>query len=202
MSTNIITISRFMQAGGTSPNSRTQNRIFIGVPVPSEAALQLQAMLPQNGFLRQSLPENYHITLLFLGAVSNLQNIVERFESIRFEPFTIAVDGIGGFYKKDRLRIIYLSISEGSDQLGAFSRQVKSMFPEFVNDPSSDFVPHITLCRNLKEADREQAEALLSFKFSSPITFEVHQLFLYDSGSFSLTKLYRKVSSVSVARTF
>jgi 2'-5' RNA ligase len=191
-----------MQAEGTRPNSPGANRIFVGVPVTAEAALQIAALLPPGSFLRQSLPENYHITLLFLGAVSDLQDIIERFESIRFEPFSIAVDGINGFYKKDKLRIIYLSISEGSEQLGACSSRVKSIFPEFVNDPFPVFVPHITLCRNLKEADREQAEALLSFQFHNPIKLEVNRLFLYDSSDFSLTKLYRKVSSVGGSQAF
>lgn len=172
------------------------NRLFIGVTVPLEAAQQIQEQLPAYGFLKTQSPENYHITLLFLGSVDELATIVSHFETIRFESFQISIDGINGFYKKGKLHVVYLSIAEGLGALGNLNNQGKALLPGYGDHEFPTFVAHVTLCRSLNATEIKQAEAVIGHKFSSPIRFEALQIGLYDSSNFNFTRLYKRVSSI------
>jgi len=172
------------------------NRIFIGVPVPWETALQIQSLLPDYAFLNRVSPENYHITLLFLGHVPDLQNIMDKFETITFKSFKVLISGISGFFKKDKLHVIYLTVFDSDDRLGTLNQEAKSLFPEYVDEQFPTYVPHLTLCRNIKSNEVSQAQTLLGLKFAQPIEFEALQINLYDSSNFKFLRLYRRVASV------
>ncbi|QRR00789.1 RNA 2',3'-cyclic phosphodiesterase [Dyadobacter sandarakinus] len=175
----------------------TKNRIFIGIPVPADIAKQLWEMLPGGELLKRSAFTNYHITLQFLGKVSNLSEVIEQFKSLTFNSFKISVDGISGFYKKGKLAVMYLSISEGKGEVTTLSQVVKSTFAAYDNDPNPVYTPHITVNRNIKAAELQSAEQLLTFKFAQPIYFEALHIYLYDSINLRDSGLYGCVSSVS-----
>jgi RNA 2',3'-cyclic 3'-phosphodiesterase len=172
------------------------NRIFIGIPVPLDIARELWEMLPGGDILKRSAFENYHITLQFLGEVPDLHEVIERFKRLTFDSFQISVDGISGFYKKGKLAVVYLSISDDKDQLTALSQEVRSVFAEYDNDPEPIYTPHITVNRNIKIAEIQSAEQLLTFKFAEPVSFEALQIYLYDSSNLRYTSLYKCVSKI------
>lgn len=171
------------------------NRLFIGIPIPFEIGLEIQDALPDFPFLTRTDLTNYHITLLFLGPVPNLQEVIKKFESQNFSSFTISVTGIGGFYKKDKLSVLYATIGQGHDHLADLSKKTASMFPEYADNLFPSFTPHVTLCRNIKKEEILEAEGLLNFQFNTPITFEAFKLTLFDSSS-KMSGLYKHVHSI------
>ncbi|WP_026632778.1 RNA 2',3'-cyclic phosphodiesterase [Dyadobacter alkalitolerans] len=172
------------------------NRLFIGVDVGLDTAEQIQEQLPDLAFLKRQALENYHITLLFLGTVNELARVLNRFETISFDSFLISIDGIQGFYKKDKLHVVYLSVADGLEALTELNNQVKALFPEYSSEQYPTFVPHITLCRNLKAAEIKMAEAIIGHQFPEPFQFEAFKIVLYDSVQFKFAAQYTHVASV------
>ncbi|WP_031530261.1 RNA 2',3'-cyclic phosphodiesterase [Dyadobacter crusticola] len=177
------------------------NRLFIGIPVPVDIARRLQEQLPAGDLLKRSAPENYHITLQFLGEVHDVESVIRRFEKLTFKSFGISINGISGFYKNDKLSVLYLSILNGKSELGELSQLVKTAFPDYDKDTNPVFTPHITVNRNIKKAELPIAQQLLTFRFAEPISFGAMQIFLYDSSNFSNSRLYKCIGSVDAAVT-
>lgn len=173
-----------------------RNRLFIGVAVGLDTAEQIQQHLPDLAFLRRQAPGNYHITLLFLGTVDELAVVVDRFETISFDSFIISIDSIQGFYQNDKLQGVYLNVADDLKALTDLNNQVKALFTEYSSQQYPTFVPHITLCRNLKGAEIKQAEAIIGHKFSEAIRFEALKIVLYDSFNLGFASQYTHVASV------
>ncbi|MCF0057139.1 RNA 2',3'-cyclic phosphodiesterase [Dyadobacter sp. CY356] len=176
----------------------SENRIFIGVKLKEQIVEWLQSALPPHKLLQEVVPENYHITLLFLGHVPQLDKLTERFEQLSFKPFFVSVTGLGGFYKKGKLKILYLRIDPDNDQLQHMHQELKSVFGNAAADQYPIFTPHITLNRNVKSLEIKQVEQFVNYTFPQPLEFEIDSLHLMDSGNFGFTKLYRTVSSIDL----
>ena len=99
-------------------------RLFVAALIPDavrnalhQAREQLQRAAPDRA-LRWVAPENYHITLLFLGEQdeTRVPAIVQAMESARagIAPFEIAVQGLGVFPNWNRPNVLWAGVSEGT----------------------------------------------------------------------------------------
>jgi 2'-5' RNA ligase len=130
-------------------------RLFIAALIPDtvrdalhKAREQLQRAAPDRA-LRWVAPENYHITLLFLGEQdeARLPAIVQAMETARvgIAPFEIAVQGLGVFPNWNRPNVLWAGISEGSQLLAQMAAALeRALLPAPSGKP---FHPHITLAR-------------------------------------------------------
>ena len=99
-------------------------RAFIAVDVSSDAIVKLRdEILSTAGWnLKDVKPvesHNFHFTLIFLGEISDdddidkIKEIMQK--ELSFEPFTIAYTGIGAFPDPAYARVIWLGVdSEGA----------------------------------------------------------------------------------------
>ena len=130
-------------------------RLFIAALIPDAvrdalhtAREQLQRAAPDRA-LRWVAPDNYHITLLFLGEQdeARLPAIVQAMETARagIAPFEIAVQGLGVFPNWNRPNVLWAGISEGSQLLAQMAAALeRALLPAPSGKP---FHPHITLAR-------------------------------------------------------
>jgi 2'-5' RNA ligase len=113
-----------------------------------EACAQLQRAAPDRT-LRWVAPENYHITLLFLGEQdeTRIPAIIQAMESAQrgIPPFEIAVQGLGVFPNWNRPSVLWAGVSEGGAFLSHIARALeRTLLPAPSGKP---FRPHITLAR-------------------------------------------------------
>ena len=130
-------------------------RLFIAALIPDTVRAALSAAREQlqraatDRALRWVAPENYHITLLFLGEqdVARIPAIIEAMETARagVAPFEIAVRGLGVFPNWNRPNVLWAGVSEG----GALLTQLANALERALLDAPSGkpFHPHITLAR-------------------------------------------------------
>jgi len=130
-------------------------RLFIAALIPDavrdalhQAREQLQRVAPDRA-LRWVAPENYHITLLFLGEQdeTRVPAIVQAMESARAgtAPFEIAVQGLGVFPNWNRPNVLWAGVSEGGQPLAQIAAALeRALLPAPSGKP---FHPHITLAR-------------------------------------------------------
>jgi len=135
---------------------RAHHRIFIAValaPVLREAIALIQHRLAVAGAdLRWIPPENLHLTLKFLGAVTTprLARVTEAVHDAasRTRSFTITLGGLGAFPSARRPRVVWVGVTEGADRLSTLAGDLdielgRRRFPR----EHRPFQSHLTIAR-------------------------------------------------------
>lgn len=159
-------------------------RAFVAVfppPETQEALADAARGLPVVGKVRLTPPANIHLTLKFLGDVSqeDLARMAEALEPVRerHEPFEAGISGFGAFPSPRRARILWAGIGEGAAELRALARDVEeSLEPLGFEREDRTYVPHLTLGRA-----RGRPVALETVESSPVPGFLVRQVELVES---------------------
>ncbi len=108
-----------------------------------------------------------HLTLAFLGEVAE-ERVPALIEALRpsvlgVTAFRLTAQGIGAFPSRSRPRIVWVGVKEGAEEVSRLAERIRRSLAEgeFPFDPKP-FVPHATVLRVKRPADRTLAEALLA----------------------------------------
>jgi 2'-5' RNA ligase len=133
-------------------------RLFIALAVPQNvqkeigrAQSQLRRSSPP-GTIRWTRPEQFHVTLIFLGDVPAAQ--VEALKvsvsgvSAGFPPLQLSAHGIGFFPNIQRPRVVWAGTGDGNGQLAELHRKLDEAARPFAPAEKPErFAGHITLGR-------------------------------------------------------
>ncbi|KMY43446.1 hypothetical protein AC622_03715 [Bacillus sp. FJAT-27916] len=135
-----------------------RSHYFFALELPKECKRELNDWAGRAGdvyaFKSWVHPEDYHITLAFLGAAEQdkLKIALKLIEQkiAQYQPFLIEINGLGTFGQKDSPRILWAD-SEKSTMMQTVREMVYNACLEagFELD-TKPFVPHITLARRSK----------------------------------------------------
>ncbi len=134
-------------------------RLFIGIQPPEEIRRKLRSYAEKKfSGLRGKLVEleNLHITLKFIGEVSDekARKIAEAIEHLSFGRFTVELSGIFGFPTTHRARVIWVGVGKGADSLRALFSMIENLLePLGVPREVREYTPHLTLMRLKVPAD-------------------------------------------------
>jgi len=177
-------------------------RAFIAIELPEsihEALAREQsrfrAVSPDARWTR---PEGIHLTLKFLGQISDEQ-VDEVKKALgqmeRFEKFTVRAKGFGFFPDARRPRVFWTGL-DAPPELARLAAQVESAMAT-LGFPSENraFSPHLTLARFNIPRPQPKLQALLAEK-GDPLlgTFDVSEFFLWESKLSPRGAEYRKVA--------
>jgi len=130
-------------------------RLFIAIDLPEEIkrelwylSLDLRRQAEQ---ARVVPPENYHLTLLFIGETKRVNEVRDALHllSVPGEPVALALEGIGSF-RQQGSRTWWVGVRV-TEQLAAIHSELSALFRDagFAIEARS-FKPHITLARKVK----------------------------------------------------
>lgn len=131
-------------------------RIFVAIPVPSHLQLALSRVkthLHATSGMRWVAPNNMHLTIRFLGEISEEQ--MERVctavaQAVQEGPgsFTLRVEGIGAFPSANQARVVWAGLSGDHQPLIQLYEIVQARLHDvgFAVE-KRPFRPHITLAR-------------------------------------------------------
>lgn len=124
-------------------------RLFLGLDITPQDALAIadwrQRMLPP--LTRPTPPENFHVTLAFLGDVTSrqLDPLVEQLDRVSGTPFGLSIDEVGYF---PRPGILWVGPAETPRPLAQLARDVQAAARRAgLQVEKRTFRPHITLAR-------------------------------------------------------
>lgn len=146
-------------------------RLFIAVYPSTEAVESLQAVLPTDSALRWTTPEQWHLTLVFLGEVaedrvSELSTRLGR-AAARSVPMELAFTGVGTFPKQARRgRVLWSAVTGDVSELTLLAdRCAAAARRTGLEVEDRKFRAHLTLARARDhEADMTaHTEALASY---------------------------------------
>jgi len=133
-------------------------RLFFAVNLPAEYKREIAEtffpMIAKDKW-RIVLPENLHVTLLFLGHIAGerIAKLQEQAMQLReFEAFEAEVNCVGHFDG----RVLWLGIGKGNEELNLLSRKLQ----QAINVSDERFHAHVTIARN-RGAKRQKAQQLV-----------------------------------------
>jgi len=176
-------------------------RAFIAIALPE--AVHTALAEAQQGFrsvcrdARWTRPEGIHLTLKFLGEISDVQTtqVVEALAQIPpFEPFGVEVSGFGFFPQAQRPRVLWAGVV-APPALAELAARVESGMERigFAREDRA-FSPHLTLARF--HVPRPQPALLAAVAGRANVSlgmFEASEFFLFESKLSPQGAQYRKV---------
>lgn len=166
-------------------------RIFIGLPIESESALQLAETwrndrpLNQNRLIWVS-PDNWHITLYFLGdtqefIIELLQQLIE--ESFSQTPaFTTQLIGTGLFPNNHHPKVLWLGIENLQLLMSGYLHLGDLLRNNGLSLDNKPLKPHLTLARirnlNYRAAFESMLKGYQNYNFGN---IAINRVTLYES---------------------
>ncbi|PTW59084.1 2'-5' RNA ligase [Breoghania corrubedonensis] len=123
-------------------------RLFTGLEIPAEIGMRLSLL---RGGLRNARwiePENYHITLRFIGDIDDrlAYEVVDALGRIHRDPIEIHLDGLGAF-GKDKPHSIHARVEPTPALVELQGEQERIIQRLGLPAERRKFTPHMTVCR-------------------------------------------------------
>ena len=150
-----------------------------------------------NGFdsnLRFVHPNNFHLTISFLGDKLNPDNVIDNLSSVSFNSFSLRLSGIGFFPSRELPRVLWVGFEE-NPSLFDLQRKIDLLFT-----PNKSFKPHLTIARVKKPFQDKDLLAFLRVVDSvsvKPLSFKVKNFKLYKSTLTPLGPIYEVLETFS-----
>ncbi len=155
----------------TVANASPRARAFVAVELPDEVREKMRDVRDR---LRSAIgrgswarPENFHVTLRFLGTVG--EDVIESFASktepqfARIAPFPLRVQGVGAFPNLRRASVLWVGAVASDNELASVYRIAEQGAVEIgLPAEARPFEGHITLARFKDRGGRDVTWAIES----------------------------------------
>ena len=134
-----------------------RRRVFLGLPLANQNSMLVQTLIsslePRIQRFRWVAPENYHVTLVFIGEIE--ESVLARLtallrDSVSHRAFRAVLSGVGRFPDRGRrVRVLHIPIIEGSDETRLLAESIRLIVSSLdINMKSAGrFTPHMTIGR-------------------------------------------------------
>ncbi len=131
-------------------------RVFIAIDIEDPLLLSAlervrDALTATGAPMKPVETRNLHITLRFIGEVPRgvaeeiARGVLDR---LSFSEFNVTLRGLGAFPTPARPRVVWVGVSEGSEELSRLHDEVERGLRRIGLPPQRErFVPHVTLAR-------------------------------------------------------
>jgi 2'-5' RNA ligase len=183
-------------------------RLFLAVDPDPEARRRLAvqvdavraALATDATVVRWTSPENFHVTLHFLGNVEPGRLDGLRGALGRTAPgggFLLETGGVGAFPPHGAIRTVWLAIDAGRDRLIELHRRLGQALEAAGVDVSDDpLSPHLTVGRVRDRRRAGRVRRALSGLDATPISWTVDRVRLYASDLSGAAPRYRSLHEV------
>ena len=170
------------------------HRLFFGIHPPDAVRRELLGIMSGVDNARWQDDAQLHLTLRYIGEVDTpmAEDIANAASSLSFEPFEIAVSGVGYFEKKQRPTLLYARVIP-TEPLLRLQRKLERIVQRCGLEPEArKFTPHITLAR-LNTAAGPLAPFLARHEGLALGPWHVKDYILYESFLREQGSLYQPV---------
>ena len=157
-------------------------RLFTGLEIPFHVGQSLSTLRGGLPGARWIDPENYHVTLRFIGDVDDTiaHEVASLLGRVRRQPFELRVDDLKSFGgRKPRAVVATLDPAQALMELQADHERLMQRVG--LEPEGRKYIPHVTLARLRDSSNRQVADYLaLRAPFRSP-AFQVARFVLFSS---------------------
>lgn len=175
-------------------------RLFVGLGFPNEIRDALAAARAAIAGARWTDPDNFHLTLRFIGDVPEeaFPRFRDAFLGVRGARFELRLSGLGVFGEPDRPNVLWAGV-EPSAALARLQIAVeRAMVDAGLPPDTRPHAPHVTLAR-LGRASAEGVEGFFEeWGAFSAGPFQVERINLYRSLSMEGRRVHRPIEVLSL----
>lgn len=172
-------------------------RLFTGIEIPPDVSERLHLLSGGIPDARWTKAENYHVTLTFIGEVSEAQidDIDEALAGVDSESFDLGIEGTGSFAQGNDPKVLWLGVADNI-ALHRLKQRIDSALDRYgiAFERRSRFTPHVTMARFRQMPDDEKIATFMQAHSGLKIPpFTVEDFVLYESYSGSDGPVYQPV---------
>ncbi|WP_230530510.1 RNA 2',3'-cyclic phosphodiesterase [Microvirga roseola] len=158
-------------------------RLFTGIEIPADIGAILSSYRGGLPGARWIDPENYHITLRFIGDIDE-RTAGDVFSILgdarRRDPIPMTIDGLASF-GGDRPRVVFARASGNGELNDLQSEQERLIRRVGVAPEKRKFMPHVTLARLRDASPMDVADYIATRGHFPKLTFTAHRFVLFSS---------------------
>lgn len=157
-------------------------RLFTALEIPSDIGARLSILRGGLPGARWVEPENYHITLRFIGDVDDrtANDAADLLAGIARQPLRISIGGLDAF-GGDRPRSIFARVEPRPDLLDMQAEQERVLRRAGLEPEGRKYTPHVTLARMRDVKPRDVADWLATRGGAPGQEFEARRFVLMSS---------------------
>ena len=157
-------------------------RIFTGLEIPTDVAAELSMLRGGLPGARWIDPENYHLTLRFIGDVDDqtaleIESLLGR---VRRGPFELRFDALSSFGGR-RPRAVIAALAQTQALMDLQAEHERLMQRVGLEPEGRKYTPHVTLARLRDVSSRDVADYLTTRALFGPLPFAVSRFVLFSS---------------------
>ncbi len=157
-------------------------RLFTGLELPEVVAQQLGMLRGGIAGARWIEPEDFHITLRYVGDVSAAQadDFASRLQAVRGQPFSLLLRGLASFGGR-RPRALYAQVADSAPLVRLQGAHELAATQAGLPPQGRKFTPHVTLARLRQVSSAEIAGYLDQYSGFLSAPFLVTRFVLYSA---------------------
>jgi 2'-5' RNA ligase len=159
-------------------------RIFTGLEIPQSVADGLAMYRGGLPGARWIDPENYHLTLRFIGDVDDgtTREVASLLGRVRRTPFELRFDALSSFGGR-RPRAVIATLAQTPALMELHAEHERLMQRVGLEPEGRKYTPHVTLARLRDCSSRQVADYLATRALIAPLPFAVSRFVLFSSRS-------------------
>ena len=163
-------------------------RLFVALALPQEVRLRLEGLRGGLPGARWQSTEQMHLTLRFIGEVDGaaFADIRDALAQVRAEAFTLALEGVGRFPPRGRVRILWAGVVP-NPALGYLHERTEAAIAGLGFEPDGrNFAPHVTLARFASKVPAQRLQDFIAYHglyASGPFPVRSFELFSSHLGA-------------------
>lgn len=136
-------------------------RLFTGLEIPSQTGLMLSMLRGGLRGARWIDPENYHLTLRFIGDIDErtADEVVAALDRIRREPFEVKLTGLGSF-GNGKPHAVWARVEPSQELAELQAEQERILQRLHLPAERRKYIPHVTVARCKTSTNEEVAKWL------------------------------------------
>ncbi len=177
-------------------------RLFVALALPETVRWQLRLLCGGLPGARWVPPENFHLTLRFIGEVDGaaFHDIDAALAGLRAPRFSVSLAGVGHFGSGTKLRSIWAGVDK-QPALNHLRDKVESAVVRAGAEPEGKkFHPHVTLARSKGETVPKLGDFLVQHSLFRSQPFDVTHFTLFSSYLTHNAAIYTPESSYELSR--
>jgi 2'-5' RNA ligase len=157
-------------------------RIFTAIEIPADVAQMLTFLRGGLPGARWIDPENYHITLRFIGDVdlNVAHEVASLLDNVNRAPFELRLDGLGSFGGR-KPRSVFANVAPSRALMDLQAEHERLMQRVGLEPEGRKYTPHVTLARLRDSSSRQVADYLSERGSFRSASFRVERFVLYSS---------------------
>jgi 2'-5' RNA ligase len=157
-------------------------RLFTGLEIPATLGQSLSMLRGGLPGARWIDPENYHVTLRFIGDVDDTlaQEIADMLDQVRRREFALQLDGLSSFGGR-KPRAVVAMVAQTPAMMELQAEHERLMQRIGLEPEGRKYMPHVTLARLRESSSREVADYLSVRGGFRSGPFQVSRFVLFSS---------------------